>query len=171
MNPSTSTARSLSRSAFLVVVLLVLAAGTGLVLAIVHLTQPSRPGSLGSRLSPGPELLTQRDTIKPHGHAFGIVVYPITYAAPPALTLSGGGRYLTGRQDENGFTWVDRRRYESLPLMFTDFPGLRNVVEDDKQPMGGKGEQPEFTWEAKGVTAGTDGKSVPGSDAKAAPPK
>jgi hypothetical protein len=129
-----------------------IAATAGVVLSFIL---PSA-GRTGDR-SPVDDVnpFVQEGTFKPEGQAVGTVFYSLPYASPPHLTLRPAARYCLARQDELGFTWVDRQRLKDSPELAKEYPDLGRIL--GKQVEGREkadGPQPEVAWEAQGVRAG-----------------
>jgi hypothetical protein len=118
---------------------------------------------------------SQQGSVKPEGELTGIVYYPIPYATPPNLSLSPGRRYAITKQDEFSFVWLDREAAKELPALaadvLKDVPALAGVLQKkpaEASPAEKKtqdapaaaGEQPEMTWEAKGVRAAADSRAL-----------
>jgi hypothetical protein len=98
---------------------------------------------------------TQRGTVAPEGLGSGVVFYPIPYGSPPHLVLDPKSRYLIARQDEYGFTWMDRARAKDLGSLIASIPDMNGVAlraEADKFDP----KQPAIAWEAKGVRGSDD---------------
>jgi len=138
-------------------VLAMLVAVGGVTLAIlaivytIHRLGPDSRASCGSPVTVADsEPYSQQGTVKPEGQGTGMVYYPVPYASPPSLTVSPGSRYLIVRQDEFGFTWLDRARANDFLDLIASVPELKGATprgEAEKfEP-----KQPDIAWEAKGI--------------------
>jgi hypothetical protein len=167
MNDSSTTpprARGVSVTTLILSVALAIAATAAGVLAALYVLALARPSSAGAPGQPSPLAVqtgsavtpnVQKDTVKPLGKASGEVFYEAPFAAPPHLTLSAPHRvYRIAKQDEFGFTW-------EADSLAEDFIGdVKDVAEAIKNgtvsqlPLKKNIEYEDFTYEAKGVTAG-----------------
>jgi hypothetical protein len=148
----TTVPRAVSIATLILSLLAATAATAAVVLSLAHSSAPRTDNHLpADDVSP----FVQEGTVKPEGQAAGTVFYPLPYASPPHLSLSPGGRYCLARQDELGFTWVDRLRIKDSPDLAKEYPELGRMLGDQARP-GEKadGPQPEFTWGSRGVRAG-----------------
>jgi hypothetical protein len=146
-------------SPFVFVLALLLAVGgvTAALLAVVYvankLDSADKPKTGGVATLADSEPYTQQGTLKPEGQGSGLVYYPVPYASPPHLTLSPGSRYLIVRQDEFGFTWLDRARVKDFAGLVASVPELSGAIsraETEKFDPN----QPDIAWEAKGLRGG-----------------
>ena len=91
--------------------------------------------------------MAQSDKIKPlPGQAAGTVFYTMPFASPPNLKIKNS-RFLIGRQNELGFTWIDRKKLAGNPELLTQVGGAFKPAEDYQD----RPEIEEFTWEARGI--------------------
>jgi hypothetical protein len=149
----TTASRAVSRAAQILSVLAV-ATATAAVVVSLMLSSPRRTGDLLPAADVNP--LVQQGAVKPEGQPAGTVFYPVPYATPPHLTLSPAARYCLARQDELGFTWVDRQRLRDSPDLAKEYPDLGRMLGKEVEVREkADGPQPELTWEARGVRAGT----------------
>lgn len=157
------TCRTVSPLVLVLSVLLAAAATAAGVLGVLYLSNRSpgqAQGTPGSPAGGGPAAAdagphTQQGTVKPEGLGSGDVFYPVPYASPPHLTVGPGSRYLVVRQDEYGFTWLDRARMADAGRLLAALPEVNNFLPKGEEPKFDP-VQPELTWEAKGVR-GTPG--------------
>jgi hypothetical protein len=148
---SVPAARAVSPIILIAAMLLTAVTTAGIVLAAGRLSA-KKPTDLAPTVEATP--FAQQGSVKPEGRPSGMVYYPLPYSSPPHLTLSPGGRYLLARQDELGFTWVDRQRLKDAPDLTKEFPDLGRLGTPPKADDAAAGPQPELTWEVKGVRAG-----------------
>jgi hypothetical protein len=166
VDPKSDGARIASRaaSATTLVLALLLAAATAaaIVLAVLYFGRPGGDAAPKAGADPRPQEATvagaepfvQQGTVKLEGLASGIVYYPTPYTSPPHLTLSPGGRYLIAKQDEAGFTWIDRQHLNAVPELAKDIRGLLDAGAAKDKAQGEPEPQPaQLSWEAKGVRA------------------
>jgi len=156
--PNETTAQSVRVPSPVAMVLAMLLGVGGVTVAIlsivyaIHRMGPdskSPPGSPGT-VAAGSEPYSQQGTVKPEGHGTGMVYYPIPYGSPPNLALSPGSRYLIVRQDEFGFTWMDRARASDFIDLVASVPELKGAIpRGDAEKFDPK--QPDIAWEAKGL--------------------
>jgi hypothetical protein len=137
----------------LVTVLVAIATTATATLAVVYFYQRKPSESSAADLEP----YAQQGSVKPEGQVSGTVYYPQPYGSPPHLTLSPATRYYIARQDELGFTWIDRHRYKHAPDLAKEFPELgRMIGNQSKTEEKTETPQPELSWEAKGLRAGSN---------------
>jgi hypothetical protein len=143
--PQPPGVRFVTFTTMIVVVLMTAMLVGGVVLAIVFLLGPQGGAPFRGGRDDGPYV--QKETVNPTDHRAGEVTYPIPYASKPHLTLSSSSKrkYLITKQSETGFEWS------------------AGDLDDDFIPdgAGGRKKKPEityepFTWETKGVRAGSD---------------
>lgn len=150
--------RGISPLVLVLAVLLALAGSAAITLGVLYLSNRSpgqaqgTPGSPAGGGGPGSDSgpLTQQGTVKPEGLGSGEMFYPVPYASPPNLTVGPGSRYLIVRQDEYGFTWLDRARMADARNLLASLPEVNNFLPKGEEPKFDP-VQPELTWEAKGV--------------------
>lgn len=153
---STQATRGISPLVFALVVFSLLTSTAVIVFSMLRLSNSSGTNS-GSVTSGNYESLSQKGTLKPEGLTNGVVFYAMPYDSPPNLEVSPGSRYLIARQDEFGFTWVDRAGLtgQGSAVIFALIPEAANLPRGAEPKFDPQ--QPELTWEAKGLraTAGT----------------
>jgi hypothetical protein len=151
-------AKGVSVTTLILSLALAVATTAAVVLAVLHFRQPASHVGGGAVL--GDEPLVQKDTASPQGKYTGIVYYPIPYASPPHLKLTAPKRqYDIVKQDERSFTWtarplmedfLDEKRQDADRMIGVGIEGLAlNFLKPNLQ-------FEDFTWEAKGVRAGSD---------------
>jgi hypothetical protein len=135
------------------------AATAAVALSLVRAPLGGKPGDRSPAEDVNP--FAQQGTVKPEGQVAGIVFYPVSYASPPHLTLSPAARYCLARQDELGFTWVDRLRLNDSADLTKEYPDLRRILGEEAlargkaaRPQPDTGGQPELAWDSRGVRAG-----------------
>ncbi|HEX3149896.1 MAG TPA: hypothetical protein VHR66_17600, partial [Gemmataceae bacterium] len=161
---STGPSRGISPVVFAVVVLGAMAITAIAVVATTYVTRPAVAGSptAAGNSATGPvdsEPYPQKGNIKLEGEGSGTVYYPVPYASPPNLTVEPKSRYLIARQDEFGFTWLDRAREAEAIDLLASVPEVSKFLPKGAEPPKYDAKQPELTWEAKGV------RGAPGAQA------
>lgn len=98
------------------------------------------------------EPYVQKGTVKPEGEGSGVVYYPMPYGSPPNLSVEPKARYLIVKQDEFGFTWLDRARTADAIDLLASVPEVSRFLPKGEAPKFDP-KQPELVWEARGVRA------------------
>jgi hypothetical protein len=150
------TSRGVSPLGLVVAVVASVAITAVAVVAAVYVTgRPATAASAGGRDGSAPadaEPYSQSGRIEPHGESSGVVYYPVPYAGPPNLTVLPGARYLIVKQDELGFTWLDRARMKDARSLVASVPELAALLPKSEEAKFDP-EQPPLSWEARGVRA------------------
>ena len=138
---------------FVLALLLAIGGVTAALLAVVYvankLDSPAKT-ERGTATVADTEPYSQQGTVKPEGQGSGMVYYPVPYGSPPSLTLSPGSRYLIVRQDEFGFTWLDRARANDFLDLIASVPELKGAMPRGEAEKFDQ-KQPDIAWEAKGL--------------------
>jgi hypothetical protein len=145
--------RGVSPLALVVAVVASVAITATAVVAVTYLTGRRATAGGGGSAPADAEPYSQTARVEPHGDATGVVYYPMPYGSPPNLTVNPGARYLITKQDELGFTWIDRARLKDVGHLLATAPELARMLPKGEEPKF-DGEQPPLTWEARGVRAG-----------------
>ena len=156
--PAARQPRRVVVSTVILSALLVAAVMAAAFLAFLHFTPTGQTVGQALNLRPAEEPLVQKGGVKPGAESTGVVYYPLPFASPPHLTLTGGKRdFVVTQQDEAGFTWVA----QELPDDF--FPAAADAPADPAAAAADKARRrkpdvryEDFTWEAQGVRARAD---------------
>lgn len=153
--PPTPSSRPVALLVAALAMVVAVVAVAALVATLVYFT--SRSATAGSGGSAGPAAAdagpySQEGIVQPMGEGSGVVYYPVPYGSPPHLTIQPKARYLVVKQDEFGFTWLDRARTADAVDLLASVPEVSKFLPKGEAPKFDPG-QPELVWEARGVRA------------------